>query len=52
MRDVTAGLRGCECFELAVVGKVLHMKCTCKGRPILDEYGNYSIDLLAGHDSE
>ena len=51
MRNVTAGLRGCECFELTVVGKVSHMKCTCKGRPILDECGNYSLDLLAGHDS-
>ena len=34
------------------MGNVSHMKCTCKGRPILDEDGNYSLALLEGHDSE
>ena len=28
------------------------MKCTCKGRPILDEDGNYSMALLKGHDPD
>ena len=35
-RNIAAGLRGCECLGLTVVGKVSHMKCTCKARRILD----------------
>ena len=34
------------------MGKVSHMKCACKARPILDEDGNYSLALLEGHDGE
>ena len=50
MRNVSAGLRGCECMEPTVVGKRKNMKCACKARPILDEDGNYSMDLLQDHD--
>ena len=49
-RNIEAGVRGCECIELTVVGKRKTMKCTCKARPILDEDGNYSMSLLEGHD--
>ena len=51
-RNVQAGLRGCECMEPTVVGKRKALKCTCKARPILDENGNYSMDLLHGHDRD
>ena len=33
-RNVAAGLRGCECIELTVVGKWGTMKCARKARPI------------------
>ena len=51
-RNVLAGLRGCECMEPTVVGKRKALKCTCKARPILDENGNYCMDLLQGHDRD
>ena len=39
-------------MEPTVVGKRKTLKCTCKARPILDENGNYSMDLLQGHDRD
>ena len=51
-RNVEAGVRGCECIELTVVGKNKRCKCTCKAKAILDEDGNYSMALLEGHDNE
>ena len=51
-RNIEAGVRGCECIELTVVGKKKSCKCTCKARAILDEDGNYSMALLEGHDKE
>ena len=33
-------------------GENKSFKCTCKAKPILDENGNYSRALLAGHDKE
>ena len=52
LRNVHAGLRGCECMEPTVVGKRKVMNCNCKARPILDENGNYSMDMLQGHDRD
>ena len=52
LRNVAAGKRGCECFELTVVGKTKKMRCACANGPIVDEDGNYSMELLLGHDSE
>ena len=39
-------------MEPTVVGKRKALKCTCKARPILDQDGNYSMDLLEGHDRD
>ena len=52
LRNIEAGVRGCECVELTVVGEIKDFKCTWKAKPILDENGNYSLALLAGRDKE
>ena len=52
LRNILAGTRGCECIDLTVVGKKTDFKCTCKAKRILDENGNYSMALLAGHDRD
>ena len=51
-RNIEAGKRGCECLVPAVAGTLKKMKCSCKGRAILDEDGNYSMALMQGHDSD
>ena len=51
-RNIEAGVRNCECIEPTVVGNNFFFKCTGKARPILDEYGNYSMASLRGHDKD
>ena len=49
-RNISAGKRGCECTEEpAVVGKKRKISCSCKNKPILDEHGNYRMELLQAH---
>ena len=52
-RNISAGKRGCECIEepaVAGVAKKRKISCSCKNKPILDEHGNYSMELLQAHD--
>ena len=52
-RNVQAGKRGCECNEEpTVVGKKRKISCSCSNKPIVDEHGNYSMQLLQAHDPE
>ena len=44
--NIAAGLRGCECLGLTVVGKVSHMNCTCKARRILDEDATTALRVV------
>ena len=32
LRNIQAGVRGCECIELTVVGKKAYFTCTCKAK--------------------
>ena len=52
-RNISAGKRGCECIEEpAVAGKKRKISCSCKNKPVLDEHGNYIMELLQAHDVE
>ena len=52
LRNVFAGVRGCECMNPTVVGNRRRTECICQARSILDMHGNYSMDLLHGHDKD
>ena len=48
MRNMSAGTRGCECAP-AVAGEE-KMQCCCNNKPILDEHGCYSLELVREYD--
>ena len=51
LRNMQAGMRGCECIiGLSTVVESQHV-CRCKNKPILDEKGCYSLDLVSEHDA-
>ena len=52
VRNIQAGVRGCECIQFTVVGEKDYFTCTCKAKPILDENGDYSMALVAGRGKE
>ena len=53
-RNIQAGKRGCECIEEpAVAGPAKKRKiCSCKNKPIVDEDGNYCMQMLQNHDPD
>ena len=50
MRNMSAGTRGCECAP-AVAGEE-KKPCCCNNKPILDEHGCYSLELVKECDGD
>ena len=53
MRNVLGGQKGCECVSTVVEGIDIEKKeCRCASKPILNEDGCYSMELLRKYDGD
>ena len=51
MRNMLGGNPGCECVS-TVVEEGTQKECKCQNKPMLDEHGCYSMDLVRAHDQD